>query len=41
MMLVRDRFATPIPPRRLPLALTGPDDQRRDPADQLQPNYQQ
>jgi hypothetical protein len=30
----------PIPPRRLPLALTGPYDQRREPADKSKPDHQ-
>jgi hypothetical protein len=41
MMLIAGPAAVPIPPRRLPLALTGPNDQRRDPTDERQPNYQQ
>jgi hypothetical protein len=32
--------ASPIPPRRLPRTLTGPNDQRRDPANKNQPDYQ-
>jgi hypothetical protein len=40
MMLVAGPVARPIPPRRLPPALTGPNDQRREPADQRKPNHQ-
>jgi len=31
---------SPIPPRRLPLALTGPYDQRREPANKRKPDHQ-
>jgi hypothetical protein len=40
MMLIAGPAAVPIPPRRLPLALTGPNDQRRDSTNKRQPNDQ-
>ena len=41
MMLIAGPAAVPIPPRRLPLALTGPNDQRRESTNKRQPNDQQ
>jgi hypothetical protein len=41
MLITGPASGSPIPPRRLALGLTGPNDQRRDPTNKRQPNYQQ
>jgi hypothetical protein len=41
MPITGSASGSPIPPRRLPRTLTGPNDQRRDPAKKHKPNYQQ
>ena len=42
MLLITGPAERPlIPPRRLARTFTGPNDQRRDPTDERQPNYQQ